>query len=303
MSASARGRPGWLVKRLPVRTASPLPAILDELRLATVCRSAKCPNLAECWACGTATFMILGETCTRACRFCAVRRGTPAPPDPGEPARLAEAVRRLGLRYVVVTSVTRDDLPDGGAAQFAATVRAIHVEGRASVEVLVPDFQGRTDCVGLVMASGPEVFGHNVETVPNLYAKVRPGADYLRSLRVLEEAARLGGLSGTGRTLVKSGLMLGLGERPHEVEQVLRDLRSAGCSCVTMGQYLSPGAGRLPVAEYVPPGRFDEYAALARAIGFARVEAGPFVRSSYRAAELYACGSAAARVAAPAGPA
>lgn len=207
--------------------------------------------------------------------------------DPAEPERLAQAVRRLGLRHVVVTSVTRDDLPDGGAGHFAATVKAIHGLSRASVEVLVPDFGGNLESVQTVAASGPEVFGHNVETVPRLYREVRPRADYRRSLAVLQEAARLSAAFG-GHMVVKSGLMLGLGERPEEVEAVLRDLRQAGCSCVTLGQYLSPGPGHRPVAEWIPPKRFEEYAELARSLGFASVASGTFVRSSYRAAECLA---------------
>ncbi len=204
-------RPRWLVKRLPARVETPVPGLLEDLHLNTVCRSAKCPNLSECWAKRTATFMILGETCTRDCRFCAVAHastglgtgGKPEPVSETEPARVAEAAKRLGLRFVVVTSVTRDDLPDGGAAQFAATVRAIHGTG-AKAEVLVPDFKGRASDVHTVIDSAPEVFGHNVETVPRLYETVRPGADYARSLRVLEEAASRGQDGG----FVKSGLML-----------------------------------------------------------------------------------------------
>ncbi len=283
-------RPRWLVKRLPARFETPVPGLLEDLHLNTVCRSARCPNLSECWAKRTATFMILGETCTRDCRFCAITHastglgtgGKPEPVSETEPARVAEAARRLGLRFVVVTSVTRDDLPDGGAAQFAATVRAIHETG-AKAEVLVPDFNGRASDVHTVIDSAPEVFGHNVETVPRLYPTVRPGADYARSLRVLEEAAAYG----KERSVVKSGLMLGLGETTEEVEEVMRDLASAGVRVLTLGQYLSPDSTRLPVAEYIAPERFDEYAARARALGFAGVSAGPFVRSSYEAAEVW----------------
>ncbi len=281
-------RPPWLVKRLPVDASSPVPGLLADLELNTVCRSAKCPNLSECWASRTATFMIMGERCTRDCRFCAVAHGGATAlgsPDPDEPARVAEAARRLELGFVVVTSVTRDDLADGGAAHFASTVRAIHDTG-ARAEVLVPDFGAddgaRAAAVRTVMEAGPEVFGHNVETVPRLYDDVRPGADYARSLSVLEEAA---GICESGA--VKSGLMLGLGERAGEVESVLRDLRSAGVEIVTLGQYLRPDATRLDVAEWVRPERFEEYARLARALGFAGVAAGPFVRSSYKAAELW----------------
>ena len=285
-------RPPWLVKRLPVDVSSPVPGLLADLELGTVCRSAKCPNLSECWASRTATFMIMGDRCTRDCRFCAVahRAGPLDPPDPDEPARVAEAARRMGLGFVVVTSVTRDDLADGGAAHFASTVRAIHDNG-ALAEVLVPDFgadeDARAESLRAVMESGPEVFGHNVETVPRLYAGVRPGADYARSLSVLEEAARFCKSGGRGQAAVKSGLMLGLGERPEEVERVLRDLHEAGAEIVTMGQYLRPDHTRLPVAEWVEPARFDEYASLAREVGFAGVASGPFVRSSYKAADLW----------------
>jgi len=292
-------RPPWLVKRLPVDASSPVPGLIADLELNTVCRSAKCPNLSECWASRTATFMIMGDRCTRDCRFCAVAHGKPEALSPDEPARVAEAARRLELGFVVVTSVTRDDLADGGAAHFASTVRAIHDMG-ARAEVLVPDFGAdeatRTRAVKTVMDSHPEVFGHNVETVPRLYADVRPGADYSRTLGVLEAAARFcetGGRSDSGRPVVKSGLMLGLGERSDEVERVLRDLRAAGCRIVTMGQYLRPDTSRVPVAEWVRPERFDEYARLARDIGFRGVASGPFVRSSYKAAALWrdACGA------------
>jgi len=289
-------RPPWLVKRLPVNASSPVPGLLADLELNTVCRSAKCPNLAECWASRTATFMIMGDRCTRDCRFCAVAHGTPDALRSDEPARVAEAARRLELGFVVVTSVTRDDLADGGAAHFASTVRAIHDLG-ARAEVLVPDFgadeRARLQAVRTVVDSAPEVFGHNVETVPRLYGDVRPGADYARTLSVLEEATRVC-KSGecddgdAGRpTVVKSGLMLGLGERPDEVERVLRDLRATGCRIITMGQYLRPDPSRAPVAEWVRPERFDEYARLARDMGFAGVASGPFVRSSYKAVALW----------------
>ena len=275
-------RPQWLVKRLPSHAESPVQGLLDDLRLATVCRSAKCPNLSECWARKTATLMILGTRCTRDCGFCAVAHGEPEPPDPDEPARVAEAAKRLGLGYVVVTSVTRDDLPDGGAAHFAATVRAIHGSD-ARAEVLVPDFAGDADSVRTVCEAAPEVFGHNLETVPRLYPTVRPGADYARSLAVLESAARFG----EADAVAKSGLMLGLGETREEVIAVMSDLYGVGCRLLTLGQYLQPGPSRVPVAEYVEPGRFDGYARLARALGFAAVAAGPFVRSSYRAEKLW----------------
>ena len=272
-------RPPWLVKRLPVSCASAVPKLVEDLKLNTVCRSAKCPNLAECWARGTATFMILGERCTRGCRFCAVEGGTPLPPDEDEPRRVAEASTQLGLTFVVVTSVTRDDLPDGGAAHFVATVEAVHRITRARVEVLVPDFQGRAASVEEVVRSGCEVFAHNLETVPRLYDEVRPGADFERSVEVLRLAASVA----AEEQVVKSGIMVGLGETAHEVAETLSRMYDAGCRSVTMGQYLSPDESRLPVAEYVEPGRFEEYARLARRMGFASVASGPFVRSSYLA--------------------
>jgi len=256
--------------------------MLDELRLNTVCRSAKCPNRGECFASGTATFLIMGDACTRGCRFCAVDTRAPAPLDPDEPARVAEAARRMGLTHVVVTTVTRDDLPDGGAAHFVAVIRAIRgAAPDARVEVLTSDFGGDPDAVDTVAGARPDVFNHNVETVPRLYAEVRPGADYRRSLRVL---ARVHATQPDLPT--KSGLMVGLGETRKEVVEVLRDLRAHGVDIVTIGQYLRPSAQHLPVAEFVEPATFAWYEGQAREIGFAGVAASPFVRSSYHAGEL-----------------
>ena len=257
--------------------------------LHTVCESARCPNLGECFSLGTATFLILGDRCTRDCAFCAVPHGRPAAPDPGEPYRVAAAAQRLGLDHVVVTSVTRDDLPDGGSGHFARTVVALRrrLPG-ATVEVLTPDFGGDTAAVERVAASGPHVFNHNLETVPRLYERVRPGADYGRSLAVLAAARRAGpGL----RT--KSGLMVGLGETRDEVAAVFRDLREAGCDMVTVGQYLQPARDRLPVAAYLEPEAFAEYEAMAREAGLAEVHAGPLVRSSYRAGAFAGAGRGA----------
>jgi len=283
MNEGHRRFPPWLRKRLPPDgSARPVLTLLRELGLATVCQEARCPNLPECFARRTATFMILGRRCTRNCAFCAVETGRPEPLDPDEPLRVAEAARRLGLRHVVVTSVTRDDLPDGGSAHFARTVEAVHRHTEATVEVLTPDFGGRRKDVERVLEAGPEVFNHNVETVPRLYPEVRPQADYRRSLAVLEIAAR------TGIPAVKSGLMLGLGESQEELHEVFQDLRRAGCTALTLGQYLSPSPAHHPVAEYVPPERFEDLAGRARGMGFQAVAAGPFVRSSYRAAELAA---------------
>ncbi|MFW6108241.1 MAG: lipoyl synthase [bacterium] len=284
MPSVSRRFPPWLRKRIPPEgETARVRELLRRLRLHTVCESAHCPNLFECFARGTATFMILGDTCTRHCRFCAVASGEPAPPDPEEPGHVAEAVAELGLSHVVVTSVTRDDLPDGGSGQFAATIGAVREASEATVEVLTPDFQGRWGDLDRVLEAGPDVFNHNVETVPRLYPEVRPEADYDRSLAVLRRAGeRAGGL------LTKSGLMVGLGERPEEVLGVLRDLRGAGCGALTMGQYLSPSAEHAPVGEFVTPEQFDTYKAEAEAMGFSAVAAAPFVRSSYQAGALYA---------------
>lgn len=275
--------PAWMRRPLaaPGRSAE-VASMLDELRLNTVCSGAKCPNRGECFASGTATFMVLGSECTRNCRFCAVEPARPEPPDPDEPARLAEAAERMGLTHVVVTMVTRDDLPDGGAAHVAATIAAVRERVPASaVEVLVSDFGGDLAAVDTVLAASPDVFNHNVETVPRLYPEVRPQADYARSLRVLARVRET-----SPGTPSKSGLMVGLGERPDEVLAVLRDLRAAGVAIVTIGQYLRPTDAHLPVAEYVTPERFAEYARAARDLGFAGVASAPFVRSSYHASEV-----------------
>lgn len=247
----------------------------------TVCAHAKCPNIGECYHCGTATFLLLGTRCTRGCRFCAVEDGPPDALDPEEPERVAAAAQELGLRHVVITSVTRDDLPDGGAAHFAAAVRAVkRALPEATVEVLVPDFLGDEDAVRTVIEAGIDVFNHNIETVPRLYPVVRPGADYRRSLRVLESAGTV------DRNLpLKSGVMLGLGEEPSEVLTVMDDLLTVGCRYLTLGQYLSPSPRHLPVARFVTPEEFEEYGHLAREKGFAFAASAPFVRSSYRAYE------------------
>ncbi len=275
--------PPWIKKRLP---ASPrvdeTRRILERHGLSTVCRSAHCPNTGECYANGTATFMILGEVCTRSCRFCAVRAGEPSMPDPSEPGRVAAAAKEMGLRHVVVTSVTRDDLEDGGAAHFAAVIEAVRaMNPRAAVEVLVPDFKGRAASVRTVIDAGPDVFNHNVETVPRLYDKVRPGADYQVSLSALRLAKRYG-----PDMLTKSGLMLGLGERREEVEAVMGDLRGAGCDILTIGQYLSPSPEHLAVVEFIEPAAFDGYRETGLRMGFKAVASGPFVRSSYNALEI-----------------
>jgi lipoic acid synthetase len=278
--AVVRRHPPWLKVRAPGGPgfAETLATVRD-LGLHTVCEEAHCPNVGECWGHRTATFMLLGDTCTRNCAFCAVAHGRPLPVDPGEPGRVAMAVERLGLRHVVVTSVDRDDLADGGAAHFAATARAITERlPSCRVEVLVPDFRGDREAVRTVVGSPIDVFNHNVETVPRLYRRVRPGARYERSLDVLRTAA-----TARAGVLTKAGLMLGLGETRGELEHVFDDLRDAGCGILTIGQYLRPSRDHLPVERYVPP---EEFAALGRVAlrrGFRHVESGPLVRSSYHA--------------------
>lgn len=280
--------PPWLKKRWPAGRGSAASAT-ESLALNTVCRSAECPNLGECRAHGTATFMILGRVCTRNCRYCAVEsgRGTPLSELADEPERVAEAVRRMGLRYVVITSVTRDDLPDGGAAHFARTIRAIHTANPGvSAEILIPDFNGQKESLRLVLEAGVAVLNHNVECVERLFSAIRPQGDYRRSLAVLRQAKEL-----RPELTTKSGLMVGLGEKRGEVVQTLRDLREVGCELATIGQYLSPASAssRFPVpTEFVPPARFEEYRTEALRLGFRAAACGPFVRSSYRAAALHA---------------
>lgn len=276
--------PPWIRRRLaPEGSCSRVAELLRDLGLETVCKNAHCPNLWECYGKGTATFMILGNVCTRSCGFCAVASDTPSPPDPAEPERLAEAVAELGLRHVVVTSVTRDDLPDGGSSHFAATIRAVRSVSNAIIEVLTPDFQGRELDVAKVVQACPQIYNHNVETVPRLYTTVRPQADYARSLRVLEMAKSL---SSEGHT--KSGLMVGLGETEDEIVSVMRDLREAGCDILTIGQYLRPSPKHLRIERFVTPDEFKEYEQQGRDLGFRSVASGPFVRSSYNAEEVFA---------------
>jgi lipoic acid synthetase len=282
--AKARSLPDWFRRPLPRGGAvRAVKSLIDELRLHTVCESAKCPNRNECWSRGSATFMILGNACTRRCFFCSVPKARPDPVDPDEPRRVAEAARRLGLSHVVVTSVDRDDLFDKGAGHFVATIRALRAAGDFVVEVLTPDFKGRPEGADAVCDAGPDIFNHNVETVPRLYRAVRPGASYEGSLALLARAKRR-----APGIVTKSGLMLGLGETDDEVLAVLRDLRAAGADVVTIGQYLRPSDRELPVARYAAPAEFEALAARGRALGFRAVYAGPFVRSSYNAADLYA---------------
>jgi len=279
--------PAWLKKRIPASgRGEEVTRLLADLRLATVCDGAHCPNRAECYARGTATFLILGEVCTRSCGFCAIPAGDPDPPRKDEPRDVAEAAARMTLKFVVVTSVTRDDLADGGAAHFARTVRA--VRGRlpeARIEVLTPDFRGDLSALDVVLDAAPDVFNHNVETVPRLYPRVRPQADYAQSLTVLAHA---GGRSARGNLRVKSGFMVGLGETEEEVLAVMRDLRRSGCDILTIGQYLAPSRTHVPVARFVEPDEFHRWQRLGREMGFAAVAAGPFVRSSYLAESVFA---------------
>lgn len=283
-TSTAGRKPDWLKRRLPSgETFNQVREILETGRLHTVCQEAKCPNIWECYSHRTATFLIMGERCTRNCRFCSVSPGRPEPLDPEEPARVAAAVERMGLKYVVVTSVTRDDLPDGGAAHFAVTIGEIRRRlPEAEIEVLIPDFQGDPAALAAVLAARPNVLNHNIETVPQLYPRVRPQADYRRSLEILKRSGALAPAIPT-----KSGLMLGLGESPEELRQTLLDLREAGCRILTLGQYLQPSPEHLPVDTYVPPEEFEKWRKAALEMGFAEVASAPFVRSSYHAKESF----------------
>src|SRR4051794_9688284 len=277
-----RRLPEWLKRPIPSSGGTYFTRnLISELGLETICESARCPNRSECWTRRTATFMILGETCTRPCGFCAVKRGKPEAVAVDEPLRLAEACERMGLRHVVITSVTRDDLGDGGADQFRQCVLAVRQRTGATIEVLTPDFDGCHDRIDLVLSAQPEVFNHNLETIARLQQHVRRKSQYAISMKVLEYAKRAGP---TVRT--KSGLMLGLGETTEEVLETLADLRAVGCDFLTLGQYLQPSPKHLPVERYLPPDEFDELGRLARALGFAEVASGPFVRSSYHADEM-----------------
>ena len=258
-------------------------ALLNKSQVHTVCQEAKCPNMWECFSRRTSTFLIMGPCCTRNCRFCAVAHGPSCPPDPGEPARVAEAAQSMVLSYVVITSVTRDDLADGGASLFAKTIKEIRKRmPDALVEVLIPDFQGNTDALHTVVKTCPDVLNHNLETVLRLYPSVRPEASYRRSLELLRQAKQYDPTIPT-----KSGLMLGLGEFPDEVEKTLGDLLDAGCSILTLGQYLQPTREHLKVERFIHPEEFDNWRETALKIGFSEVASGPFVRSSYHAKELY----------------
>jgi lipoyl synthase len=274
-------KPEWIRVRLTRNDEfRQVKAVLRENRLHTVCEEAACPNIGDCFSRGTATFMILGDLCTRRCPFCDVAHGRPAPPDAEEPEHLAKTVAQLGLAYVVVTSVDRDDLRDGGAAHFAACVRELRSRCPATrIELLVPDFRGRLAlALDILAANPPDVLNHNLETVRRLYRYARPGADYEQSLKLLEEHKRR-----RPEVLTKSGLMVGLGETDDEILEVMRDLRAHRVDMLTIGQYLQPRAGNLPVARYVPPGQFRAFEVEARKLGFAHAACGPLVRSSYHA--------------------
>ena len=277
MNKRAGIRPPWLKIRVPGDIDRlPVAKLMHDLALNTVCQEARCPNIFECWGAGTATFMILGEICTRRCTFCAVSRGTPAPVDADEPRRVAEAVEKMGVRHAVITMVNRDDMPDGGAEHFAKTILAVRERTGAAVEALISDLEGNRDALRVVIESQPEVLAHNIETVPRLYAQVRPVAKYDRSLQILRWAAEEGALT-------KSSLMLGLGEREEEILEVARDLRDAGVGIFTMGQYLAPTERHHPVRRYYTPEEFAALGDRARELGFKHVESGPLVRSSYMA--------------------
>jgi lipoic acid synthetase len=283
MPSPASRLPRWLKRNVPLGNADHFTArLLEELHLETVCDNARCPNRMECYSQKTATFMILGNVCTRPCGFCSVAKGKTLAVEEDEPQRLAEASHRLGLKHVVITSVTRDDLPDGGADHFYRCVQAVRARTGAAIEVLTPDFLGKPGAIERVVESRPQVFNHNTETVPRLYREVRGRkSDYRWTLELLSRVRRL-----DPAVKVKSGLMLGLGETKCELFDTWADLLDAGCQLLTLGQYLQPSPSHLPVARYVPPQEFDDLAAAAGAMGFAQVASGPFVRSSYHARDM-----------------
>jgi lipoyl synthase len=281
-TAVRRRHPEWIKVRAPGGEGfAATKRVVRELALHTVCEEAHCPNVAECWGHKTATFMLLGDICTRNCGYCAVAHGKPIAVDPHEPQRVADGVARLGLRHVVVTSVDRDDLPDGGAGHFAATARAIKQRvPECAVEVLTPDFKGNLEALAAVVDAPIDIFNHNTETVPRLYRRARPGGQYRRALDLLDQAKRR-----RPALLTKTGLMLGLGEERDELLAVFGDLAGVGCDILTLGQYLQPSRKHLPVERYVPPAEFAELRTAALALGFRHVESGPLVRSSYHAWE------------------
>ena len=277
-------KPPWLKKRIPpFQDLVKVKSILDETELHTVCEEARCPNLGECFSKGTATILILGRICTRNCGFCAVEHGVPAPPDKAEQERVAQAVKKMGLQYIVITSVTRDDLPDGGASSFAKTIQAIRsLDQKIRIEVLIPDFYGESSSLEMVLNASPDVLNHNIETISRLYPQVRPQAGYRRSLDLLKKSKEL-----HPHIFTKSGFMLGLGEIEEEVIDLLMDLRKVRCDFLTIGQYLQPRADRLPVVRYIPPEEFEEYKRIGEKMGFRTVASGPFVRSSFYASQMF----------------
>lgn len=276
--------PSWFKKRMPPPgVMAEMNTLLGSLHLNTVCQSAICPNIGDCFTRHTATFLILGNTCTRNCTFCAVNKGEPEPLDVNEPEHIVEAVGKLNLRHVVITSVTRDDLPDGGAEHFSRVINLLKRQDRQmTVEVLVPDFEGSLAALEIVMAAHPDVLNHNVETVPRLYPEVRPMADFKRSVELLRAAKTI-----DPGAITKSGLMVGLGETTDEVRDVMVSLREAGCDMLTIGQYLQPSPRHHPVISFVPPEQFDEFARLGKQMGFREVASAPLVRSSFEAASLF----------------
>ena len=277
-------KPPWLKKKIPpIQDLQKIKSILTETKLHTVCEEARCPNLGECFSQETATILILGRICTRNCGFCAVEHGGPVPPDEAEPHHVAQAIKKMGLQYVVITSVTRDDLSDGGASHFAKTIQAIReMDRKIRIEVLVPDFRGDWNSLNRVLQEGPDVLNHNMETVRRLYAEVRPQADYERSLSLLKRSKET-----YPKIRTKSGFMLGLGESREEVLDLFQDLRAAKCDFLTIGQYLQPHAHRLPVVRYIEPEEFEAYRKIGEEIGFKMVSSGPFVRSSFHASEMF----------------
>ena len=289
-----RRLPPWLKRPMPQAEMLFTSNLIEEFQLETVCESAKCPNRTECWAQKTATFMILGNVCTRPCGFCSVPKGKTEALQADEPQRVAEAAARLGLKHVVITSVTRDDLPDGGAEHFFECIHAVRNRTGAAVEVLTPDFRGNRASISRVIEAAPDVFNHNTETVPRLYDRVRRNAVYRGTLDLLKQVKDEAPTMQT-----KSGLMLGLGETTEELLDVFADLRSVDCDMLTLGQYLQPTRDHLPVERYVPPAEFDELGEMARGMGFKMVASGPFVRSSYHAGEMADGAAAAANVALP----
>jgi lipoic acid synthetase len=279
-----RGKPPWLKQRLPAGfICEEVGTLISNAKVHTVCQEAQCPNIWECFSRKTATFMIMGDRCTRNCRFCSVKHGPNRLPDPEEPLRIAGMIQNLNLDYVVITSVTRDDLPDGGASFFVRTVKEIRRKvPNALIELLIPDFQGNKDALRSITEVRPDVLNHNIETVPRLYSIVRPEAIYQRSLDLLKQAVTL-----DSTIIAKSGLMLGLGEQPEEILNTLKDLLDAGCQLVSMGQYLQPTKAHLSVERYIPPKEFNNWRKIALEMGFVEVASRPFVRSSYHAKNLY----------------